>query len=1183
MSIVNLRHDHLDLRRQTPGGGDTMRSERSPIVAPARRRRGAAARQLLALAAGALLAAPAAAQQALVARQSAYIVRFASSIDEGSAPVLLRQPITVHLRDVTLERALQEIASRAGVGISFSRAVVPVDRVVSVDVTDGTMLRALYQVLGSTNVELWVSTEGRLALVPAGEPAASGENEANGTIAGRVTAAESGEPVFGAVVSVAGTRLRASTSADGRYTIVAVPEGTHTVFVQRIGLTRDSATVVVRANETATANFVLRALAVRLNEVVAIGYGTQTRRDLTGAVSSVTSEDIQLRPVASLEQALQGKAAGVQVTGGSGQPGAAAAVRIRGGNSITAGNDPLYVIDGVPVASSANGTGTSTLETMAATVNGVGTRPGLNPLAALNPSDIESIEVLKDASATSIYGARASNGVILVTTKRGRAGVSTATFGTYYGIQSVRHRLSLLDAQEFAQNANAARLNAGQPALYTAADIASLPNTNWQDAIFRSAPMANYELSFSGGDNDTHYYMSGNLLRQDGVIVNTNLDRGSVRLNLDQDINARFRVGNRFTFSRSQAQIMPNGGAGQEVSSVLINALTAPPTLTTFGSGGEYFVGLNPANGRNFANPVAAAQLITNQEQQNRFVGNVFGEYDLMHDLTFRTSVGADYLSSMQDFYSPSTTFPGLTTGGQGSRGAVQVTTWLNENTLHYTLGEVGFLRAVDLLGGLTLQRTNSDNISGTAQNFVTDALGQNGLNSGGTYLGVWSGAPHSSLLSYFARANWNLADRFLFTVTARRDGSSKFGQGNQYGFFPSGAIAWRLSDESFIQRLGLFDDLKLRTSYGRTGNQDIGDYAALATLGSSTYLFNGTRVIGYAPNTLANPDLKWETTDQADAGLDMAMLKSRLTVTADLYRKTTKDLLLQVAVPATLGYSTQLQNIGSVRNRGVELAFNTVNLTGPIGWTSSFNIAWNRNQVLNIGADTQRVNPVAVGSGANQNPTILKVGQPVNSFYGYVYAGIVNGQPTYADLNGDGQVSTADQRIIGSAQPNYTGGFTNQFTVRNFDLSIFIQFSQGNQIYNITRALLTNNAGNSNQLVDVLAAASGGANGIPVPKLGNSYDTRPSTLFVEDGSYIRGKSIRLGYRIPESLWSSARVRSLRDAQIYVSAQNFFTSTKYTGFDPEVSEYATSVLAQGIDFGTYPQTRQITFGFTTAF
>ena len=998
---------------------------------------------------------------------------------------------------------------------------------------------------------------------------------ANGRVTGRVTRAESSAPVDGATISVGGTLLRAATNPDGRYSIVGVPEGTHTVYVQRIGLGRDSATVVVLPNETATATFALRSVAVHLSEVVVIGYGTQARRDVTGAVGSVTSDDIQRTPVPSFEQALQGRVAGVQVTGGSGQPGSSASVRVRGGNSIAAGNDPLYVIDGVPIAASADGTSTFTLETQGVS--------GLNPLAALNPSDIESIEILKDASATAIYGARASNGVILITTKRGRAGANTVTLGAYYGSQSVRHRLSLLNAQQFAQNANAARLNAGQPELYTAAEIASLPNTDWQDAIFRSAPVASYEMSLSGGDNDTHYYLSGNLLQQDGIVVNTNLDRGSVRLNLDQDVSSRFRVGNRFTLSRSQSQLMPNGGGGQEVSSVLLNALTAPPTIDVRGSGGEFFVGLNTANGRIFANPVAAAELITNHEQQNRFIGNVFGEYDLLPALTFRTSLGTDYLSAMQDFYSPSTTFPGISTGGLGSRGAISVTTWLSENTLHFAPGQIGILHAVDLLGGLTLERTNADNVSATAQKFVTDALGQNGLNSGGTFVNLSTGAPHSSLASYFARANWNLADRFLFTVTGRMDGSSKFGKGNEYGVFPSAAIAWRLSDEPFVKGLGWFDDFKLRTSYGRTGNQDIGNYRALAVLGSSTYLFNGTKVIGYSPTTLANPLLKWETTDQANVGVDLAILRSRVTFTGDVYNKTTNDLLLDVAVPATLGYSSQLQNIGSVRNRGVELALNTLNLTGALGWTSSFNIAWNRNRVLNIGADTQIVNPAGVGAGANQNPTILKVGQPINSFYGYVYSGMTNGQTTYADLDGDGEVSTADQRIIGSAQPDYTGGFTNQFTLRNFDLSIFIQFSQGNKIYNITRALLTRNAGDANQLTDVLAAQSGGANGIPVPKLANTYDARPSTLFVEDGSYIRGKNIRLGYRLPESLLGSTRAGHLQNAQIYVSAQNFFTKTKYSGFDPEVSEYATSVLAQGIDFGTFPQTRQVIVGFTTTF
>jgi TonB-linked SusC/RagA family outer membrane protein len=999
----------------------------------------------------------------------------------------------------------------------------------------------------------------------------------NGIVTGRVTAAGTGEALVGVTVTVVGTRLGSITADDGRYTIANVPDGTHLLYARRLGFGQDSQTVVVVTGQTVTANFALRAVGVQLSPVVAIGYGTQARRELTGSVASVSSEQIRTQPVQNVEQAIQGRAPGVQVTEASGQPGAPAAVRIRGGNSISAGNEPLYVIDGVPVQSSPNGANTTTLETQGVS--------GLDPLASLNPQDIASVDILKDASATAIYGARAANGVILITTKRGRAGANTVNFGAYYGDQEVRHKLSLLNAQQFAQIANQARTNAGQPALYTQAQIDSIgTGIDWQSAIFRSAPVANYDLSFAGGSETTRYYLSGNLLQQQGVVLNTNLNRGSVRFNIDQAVNPAFRVGTRFTLTRSQGQVMPNGGGGQEVSSVLLNALTAPPTIPIKGSGGEYFVGLNAVNGRTFANPVASAELITNREQQNRLVGNAFGEYDILRNLTFRASLGADYLSDNQDFYSPSTTYPGVVYGGYGSRGSLQVTTWLNENTLHYTLGQVGFFRALDLLGGVTFQRTLSDNVSGTAENFVTDALAQNGLNTGATYVGVWTGAPHSSLESFFARVNWNFLDRYLFTVTARDDGSSKFGSGNRWGFFPSAALAWRLSDEPILHPLtSHLDDLKLRVSYGRTGNQDIGNYAALATLGSGTYLFNNAKVIGYAPDALPNPNLKWETTDQFDAGIDAGVLRNRLMLTADYYAKRTNGLLLNVAVPATLGFTSQLQNIGSVSNKGFELGLNTVNLAGRFGWTTSLNLTWNRNRVLGIGSDTIQIAPVGVGAGANQNPTVLKVGQPINSFYGYIYDKMVNGQPTYRDLNGDNQVTTADQTIIGNAQPNYTGGFINNFTLGRFDLTVFLQFSQGNKIYNITRALLTNNAGNGNQLTDVLSAGSTGANGIPEAKLGNSYDTRPSTLFVEDGSYLRGKNLRLAFTLPNSVLAHVRIGNVENAQLYASIQNFFTATHYTGFDPEVSEYATSVLAQGIDFGTYPQTRQFTIGFSAGF
>jgi TonB-linked SusC/RagA family outer membrane protein len=1004
-----------------------------------------------------------------------------------------------------------------------------------------------------------------------GAGSVAGQAAPLGTVTGTVRSAESREPLPAVTLTVSGTQLGAITGADGRFTIANVPAGTQQVVARRLGYGADSVRIAVPSGGRVTVDIGLRILAVQLNAVVAIGYGTTSRRDLTGAVSSVSSEEIRTAPVQSVDQALVGRAAGVQVMSASGQPGAGAMVRIRGGNSISAGNDPLYVVDGIPVTSSANVSNTASLE-----ITGTS---GLSPLAALNPDDIESIDVLKDASATSIYGARAANGVILITTKGGHSGQTTVQVGGYYGQQQVRHKLPLMDATEFANMVNQAYANAGQPVVYSQSQIAAFgAGTNWQDAIFRSAPVANYNAAVSGGDQNTRYYVSGNLLRSDGVVIGTNLDRGSIRMNLDQTVSSRFRLGTHLTFNREQGKIMPNGGNGQEVSSVLLNAILAPPTLPIF-AGNDYFTGVNPLTGRPFSNPVATALLLTNNEQQNRVIGNGYAEFDVVPNLTLRSTLGIDYLSSRQDFYSPSNTLPGMNFGGYGSRGALETTNWQNENTLHYNR-HVGGSSTLDLLGGITFERTTSDNVSGTAQGFLTDHLGVNALNTANTFVGVFTGAPQSSLLSYFARGQWNLDDRYLFTVTNRVDGSSKFGTGNQYGFFPSAAVAWRASNENFIKRLGMFDDLKFRVSDGVTGNQDIGNYASLATLGSTVYSLGGARAIGYGPNTPANPDLKWESTRQFDAGVDAAVLQSRVSVTADYYNKTTHDLLLYVPIPSSTGFSSQLQNVGSVRNKGFELALNTVNLTGRFGWTSMLNLAWNRNKVLNLGPDTLIIGPAGVGAGANQNPTVLKVGEPINSFYGWVYNGMQNGVPTYKDLDGDGDITDADRTILGNAQPNYTGGFSNRFTWGNFGLTAFLQWSVGNKIYNINRALLTAAAGNNNQLADV---ANAGTDGIPTPKIGNTFDSHPSTLFVENGTYLRGKNLRLDYNVPNRFLASGWLGSLNALQLYVSLQNFFTSTKYSGYDPEITEYAQSNLAQGFDFGTFPQPRQFTIGFNAGF
>src|SRR5216117_2818886 len=1098
------------------------------------------------------------------------------SSDGGAAPhwtdasnaAVFRKLISLELNDVSLAEALSAIAERAGLRLTYSAAVVPLDTRVTFSASNLTVGAVLSAVLYDTGVDVLLTSNGQAALVKRGAL----DGFQGGTVTGRVTDSLSGQGIAVATITVVGTVRSARSAEDGRYQITDVPAGEHSVRAIRIGYTAVTKPVTVLPDQEVALDFALTPQATQLEEVVAIGYGTAQRRELTGAVSSVTAEQVGSAPVTSLDEALLGRAAGVEVVTSSGQPGAGVMVRIRGGNSIAAGNDPLYVVDGVPVTTNLQDATTGSLL-------GEGMR-GLNPISGLNPSDIESIEVLKDAAAGAIYGARAANGVVLITTKHGRTGQNAVSFGSYYGFQEVRRTLPVLNATQFAQMVNTARANAGQPAFYTPAEVAALgQGTDWQSAIFRNGPMRNYDLAMSGGDAITTYYVSGSLLQNDGVVIGSDINRGSFRLNLDRNVSRKFRIGSRLGLSRSHAHVLPNGGA----ASVILDALTAPPTLPVKVTGGEYFNGTDPLTGRTFTNPVATAVAITNEERDNRVIGNAFAEYDVRDGLTLRSTVGVDFLNSVQDYYSPSTVLPGLNSGGEGSRGEAETLSWTFENTIHYQR-RLGTLNTLDVLGGTTMQRSTTAQIAGSSRTFLTDALGVNGLNTAKTFLSVSTPAPHSSLLSYFSRVRWTIADKYLFTVSGRVDGSSKFGAGHRYGFFPAASFAWRASDEAFVKRLGVFDDLKLRASYGRTGNQDIGNYNSLAVLNNTVSVFGGERAIGFAPSSLANPDLKWETTDGVDFGIDATMLRSRVSVTADYYYKKTRDLLYYVSVPQTTGFSTSLQNIGTVQNRGFEVSLTTNNLTGErLAWQTTLNLAWNRNKVLNLGGDDIIVGAFPyVGGGAHQNPTVLKVGEPINSFYGWVYDGLARDtlgilRPVYKDLDGDGHDDgPGDERILGNAEPKYTGGLNNRFTFRNFELSVFLQWSVGNKIYNINRSLLTAAGGKVNQLQDVM---TGGRD----PKIGNTFESRESNLFVEDGSYLRGKNLRLGYNVPTAWLDAVHLKGMTRLLLYISAQNFFTVTNYTGYDPEISEYASTNLAQGIDFGTYPQVRQITFGFTAGF
>src|SRR2546421_8063194 len=707
---------------------------------------------------------------------------------DASNAAVFRKAISVDLRDVPLAEALAVIAQRAGLRLPYSAAVVPLDSRVTFSASNLTVGAVLSAVLYDAGVDVLLTAHGHAALVTRG--ALDGQQE--GTVSGRITDSLSGQGISAVTVTVAGTGLSARSGEGGSYRISDVPAGEHTVRAARIGYAVATKTVTVLPGQDASVDFALTPRPTQLEEVVAIGYGTTERRELTGAVSSVKADEVATAPVGSVEQALVGRAPGGEVVTSSGQPGAGAMVRIRGGNSVSALNDPLYVIDGVPMTNNLTDGTTGT-------ILGEGMR-GVNPIAGLNPDDVESIEVLKDASASGIYGARAANGVVLITTKRGRTGQNIVSFGSYYGIQDVRRTLPLLDATQFAQMVNTAYANISQPPVYTPAEIAALGRgTDWQSAIFRTAPMRNYDLSFSGGDAGTTYYVSGSLLQNDGVVIGSDLSRGSFRLNLDRTVSHKLRIGNHLTFSRAHAHVLPNGGA----ASVMLNALTAPPTLPITGAGGEYFTGVNPLTGRPFPNPVATALAITNEERDNRVIGDAFAEYDLREGLTLRSTAGLDFLNTVQDYYSPSTVLPGLNDEGEGSRGQAQTLSWTFENTVHYTR-RLGDRYALTVLAGTTLQRTNTEQISGTSQTFLTDALGVNGLNTAKTFVGVWTPAPHSSLLSYFSRARWGIADKYLFTVSGRVDGSSKFGAGHRYGFFPAAAFARPASNESCGKRPGV-------------------------------------------------------------------------------------------------------------------------------------------------------------------------------------------------------------------------------------------------------------------------------------------------------------------------------------------------------------------------------------------
>jgi TonB-linked SusC/RagA family outer membrane protein len=1002
-----------------------------------------------------------------------------------------------------------------------------------------------------------------------------------GAIAGTVTAPRTAAPLAGANVTIAGTRLAAVTGGDGRYTVADVPPGTYLVRVRLIGYGAavDSA-VVVAAGETTTLDFQLQAQAVELEAVVAIGYTTVQRKDVTGAVASVSGDDVLLKaaPTTAVSNALQGKAPGVQVVVNSGIPGSGASVRVRGAASIGANSEPLYVIDGLPAMQ-----GTSSQD------------PTYNPLNEINPNDLESIQILKDASATAVYGSRGASGVVLINTKRGRRGEDRITLESGYGVQTISKRIPVLSAPAFMTLVNEARLNGGLDPTprYSPQDIAGAQTYNYPELLTRPGVQQNHALTISGGDDRTRYLISGSYLNQDGILINSWFKRYGLRFNLDRDVSDRFRIGTSASVARITQAIdwTENGGIGASARGILA-AMNFDPSLAPKNANGDW--NIRAVLGEQLENPFANISELTDHRNEWRLLGSVFGELKVNDALTLKTTIGTNTHFWRNPYFAPRTIAPGASVNGRAEVNSGHDREMINENTITYH-GRVG-PGTLDVLGGLSAQTSSSESQRSHAVDFPVDAISWHDLAAGASQRQVDTDYGDWTLLSALGRANYNLRDRYLFTLTARRDGSSRFGANNKWAFFPSAAFAWRVSEEPFMQNQTLFDDLKLRLSYGATGNQAVTQYQSLARL-VKTFVGGGVNreFVTLVPSSEApNPDLKWETTRSLNVGVDAALKSSRVTVSFDAYRSVTRDLLLVVDLPRTSGYNTQLQNVGSVENRGIELGIATTNVQRRIfSWRSSFNLATNRNKVLGLGSvDFMLPGASRYGWFIDGHDTfIVQVGQPLGSIFGYKVNGLwqqgdacsmanpadcTPGEYKIVDMNADGQITPADRTILGSTEPKFYGGLSNSVSAGPFALDLFFNFTYGNKVANVSNVFSMLATGFLNERAEVQDRWTPTQTNTEIPRANNARPRRMYSTFVEDGSFLRLQTATLSYQVPPVFIPGT-------AQVYVTGQNLFVLSGYSGFDPEVNSIGGDSRYRGVDAGAYPRSRVVNFGVNVTF
>ncbi len=1095
---------------------------------------------------------------------SLFIACLITVVGQANSAYSQRTKISLKLDNVSILTVMDEIEEKTEFRFIFNTKAVDTDQKISINITKKRIDQILPLLFpeGDTFYEIY----DRKILLKKTKPQKLDQSSntlpiiiEQFQVTGIVTDQDGG-PLPAANIVEKGTVNGVTTDFDGSFSIRLEDENAILV-VSYIGFT----TKEVPVDGQTTLNISLEESTSGLGEVVVIGYGSVKKSDLTGSVASIKSEDLNSFPTADAIQALQGRAAGVVVqSANGGEPGADYTITIRGNTSINSSNNPLIVVDGFPRAS-------------------------------LPPAqDIKSIEILKDASATAIYGSRGANGVVMVTTKRGKPGKPTINYSGSFSTQEILNEYDLLDARQFAEYMNELDVLGGNAPNFT--NPTSLgTGTDWQNEILQTGFIQDHNLSVSGGSDDVRYYVSGTFYDQEGIIMNSDFKRYSLTSNLDAKISRRARMGvNLFVRRHSSNQISSQEGTpGSQGGGTLTSALVFTPTVGVLDSDGITYS--TDPNLLGFDNPIAMIRERTSENITDYLQSSVNLEYDVTNHLKFRTVFGATISNGMLGRYESSRLFFAGGFGGIATITTRKNTSLLSENYFTYT-NSFGREQdhALTVLAGFSYGSDKSANVTSKASGFLTDSSLYWNLGSAAVFERPSSFLGERELISYYGRINYNYKDRYLLTATGRNDGSSTLAEGNKWNFFPSGAFAWNMHNENFLSQSNVFSRVKLRASYGISGNQSVAEYSSLAKLRFVLAVFNGSPVNAVSPLSLANTELTWERTEQADFGVDLGLLNDKIMFTADYYDMTTSRLLFEAPIPAYIGVgNTYLKNIGKTGNKGIELSLQVRDIIKPIKWNTSFNISFNKNVVKKLpddGADIFYSSRPGNFVGIN-NTHVLREGEPIGLMYGYVYEGVQQsgdelltgaegiGGERFRDITPDGILDEEDRTVIGDPNPDFSWGWNNSFDFKGFDLNIFLQGVQGNDMLNYSRFWLEDGVGRRNSTTAMLDRWTPSNTDTDVPSASITRIQRLSSRWIEDGSYIRLKNITFGYSLPYNIINRLGINSLK---IFVSGQNLWTQTDYKGFDPEVGSSGSS-LTRGIDFGSYPNTRNFTLGVNFGF